>query len=47
MAGIKHIVVLMMEIVLFDYLVGWLQSDKYQIDGLDGSQFNRDLPANQ
>ena len=42
MAEIKHIVVLMMENRSFDHLVGWLQSDMYQIDGLDGSQFNRD-----
>jgi phospholipase C len=42
MAEIKHIVVLMMENRSFDHLVGWLQSDTYQIDGLDGSQSNRD-----
>lgn len=42
MAEIKHIVVLMLENRSFDHLVGWLQSDRYQIDGLDGSQSNRD-----
>jgi phospholipase C len=35
-------VVLMMENRSFDHLVGWLQSDSYRIDGLDGSQSNRD-----
>lgn len=39
---IKHIVVLMLENRSFDHLLGWLQSDQYQIDGLDGSQSNRD-----
>lgn len=42
MAEIKHIVVLMMENRSFDHLLGWLQSDQYQIDGVDGSQSNRD-----
>jgi len=42
MAEIKHIVVLMLENRSFDHLVGWLQSATYQIDGLDGTQFNRD-----
>ena len=42
MPEIKHMVVLMMENRSFDHLVGWLQSDSYQIDGLDGSQSNRD-----
>jgi phospholipase C len=42
MAEIKHIVVLMLENRSFDHLLGWLQSDQYQIDGLDGSQSNRD-----
>ena len=42
MAEIKHLVVLMMENRSFDHLVGWLQSDAYQIDGVDGTQFNLD-----
>jgi phospholipase C len=42
MPEIKHIVVLMLENRSFDHLLGWLQSDQYQIDGLDGSQLNRD-----
>lgn len=42
MAEIKHIVVLMLENRSFDHLVGWLQTATYQIDGLDGTQFNRD-----
>lgn len=42
MAEIKHIVVLMLENRSFDHIVGWLQSEQYQIDGLDGTQFNRD-----
>jgi phospholipase C len=42
MPEIKHIVVLMLENRSFDHLLGWLQSDDYKIDGLDGSQLNRD-----
>lgn len=42
MPDIKHIVVLMLENRSFDHLLGWLQSDQYQIDGLDGTQLNRD-----
>src|SRR5580692_1470728 len=42
MAELKHIVVLMLENRSFDHLLGWLQSDQYKIDGLDGSQLNRD-----
>lgn len=42
MAEIKHLVVLMLENRSFDHLLGWLQSDQYKIDGIDGSQFNRD-----
>ncbi len=41
-ADIKHIVVLMLENRSFDHLLGWLQSGRYPIDGLDGTQFNRD-----
>jgi phospholipase C len=40
--NLKHIVVLMMENRSFDHMVGWLQSEQYPIDGLDGTQFNRD-----
>ncbi len=39
---LKHIVVLMMENRSFDHILGWLQSPEYQIDGLDGTQLNRD-----
>jgi len=42
MAEIEHIVVLMLENRAFDHLLGWLNSDHYQIDGLDGSQSNLD-----
>jgi phospholipase C len=42
MPEIQHIVVLMLENRSFDHLVGWLQTDQYQIDGLDGTQLNRD-----
>ncbi|MGA8028550.1 MAG: alkaline phosphatase family protein [Bryobacteraceae bacterium] len=42
MAEIKHIVVLMLENRSFDHLLGWLQTDQYEIDGLDGSQSNLD-----
>lgn len=42
MPQIKHIVVLMLENRSFDHLLGWLQSDQYNIDGLDGTQSNRD-----
>src|ERR1700749_3146726 len=40
--NLKHIVVLMMENRSFDHMLGWLQSPQYQIDGLDGTQMNRD-----
>jgi phospholipase C len=42
MADIKHLVVLMLENRSFDHMLGWLQSPAYQIDGLDGTQFNLD-----
>ena len=42
MADIKHLVVLMLENRSFDHMLGWLQSPTYQIDGLDGTQFNLD-----
>ena len=40
--AIKHLVVLMLENRSFDHMLGFMQSANYQIDGLDGSQFNRD-----
>jgi phospholipase C len=40
--NLKHIVVLMLENRSFDHMLGWLQSPQYQIDGIDGTQFNRD-----
>jgi phospholipase C len=42
MPEIKHLVVLMLENRSFDHMLGWLQGPNYQIDGLDGSQFNLD-----
>ena len=42
MPEIKHLVVLMLENRSFDHMVGWLQSPQYRVDGLDGTQFNRD-----
>jgi phospholipase C len=42
MAEIKHLVVLMLENRSFDQMLGWLQSPAYQIDGVDGTQFNLD-----
>jgi phospholipase C len=40
--NLKHIVVLMLENRSFDHMLGWRQSPQYQIDGIDGTQFNRD-----
>lgn len=40
--NLKHIVVLMMENRSFDHMLGYLQSSQYQIDGIDGTQMNRD-----
>ncbi len=40
--NLKHIVVLMMENRSFDHMLGGLQSPTYQIDGLNGTQSNRD-----
>ncbi|HUA17413.1 MAG TPA: alkaline phosphatase family protein [Bryobacteraceae bacterium] len=42
MAEIQHLVVLMLENRSFDHMLGWLQSPNYQIDGVDGTQLNRD-----
>jgi len=41
-ASIKHLVVLMLENRSFDHMLGFMQSANYPIDGLDGSQLNRD-----
>ena len=40
--NLKHIVVLMMENRSFDHMLGWLESPGYKIDGVDGTQTNRD-----
>jgi phospholipase C len=42
MAEIQHKVVLMLVNRSFDHMVGWLQASDYNIDGVDGTQFNRD-----
>jgi len=42
MPEIKHIVVLMLENRSFDHMVGFLQAPDYDIDGVDGTEFNRD-----
>lgn len=39
---IKHLVVLMLENRSFDHMLGFLRSDNYPIEGLDGSQTNPD-----
>ena len=39
---IQHLVVLMMENRSFDHLLGFLKSDKYPIEGLDGDESNPD-----
>ena len=41
-AVIKHLVVLMMENRSFDHMLGFMQSPTYAIDGLDGTEVNRD-----
>jgi phospholipase C len=41
-AVIKHLVVLMMENRSFDHMLGFMKSPAYGIDGLDGTQLNRD-----
>jgi phospholipase C len=41
-AQIKHFIVLMMENRSFDHMLGFLKSDQYPIDGLTGSELNRD-----
>jgi phospholipase C len=42
MPDVKHLVVLMLENRAFDHMLGWLQSPEYEIDGVDGTQFNVD-----
>ena len=39
---IKHLVVLMMENRSFDHLLGFMKSADYPIEGLDGTESNRD-----
>jgi len=41
-AQIKHLVVLMMENRSLDHMLGYTKSDKYPLDGLDGTQKNLD-----
>jgi phospholipase C len=41
-AVIKHLVVLMLENRSFDHMLGFMKSPGYAIDGLDGTQLNRD-----
>src|SRR6202035_2449830 len=41
-AVIKHLVVLMLENRSFDHMLGFMKSPAYGIDGLDGTQLNRD-----
>jgi len=45
--ALKHIVVLMMENRSFDHMLGSLKAVNQQIDGVDGTQFNRDTQGNQ
>jgi phospholipase C len=40
--AIKHLVVLMLENRSFDHMFGFLKSDDYPIDGLNGDEFNLD-----
>lgn len=44
---LKHVVVLMMENRSFDHVFGYLASPDYLINGLDGTQFNRDSDGEQ
>lgn len=41
-AVIKHLVVLMLENRSFDHMLGFMKSPGYAIDGLDGTELNRD-----
>lgn len=41
-AQIKHLIVLMMENRSLNHMLGFMQSKDYPIEGLDGTQLNRD-----
>src|ERR1700730_8656754 len=41
-AQIKHLIVLMMENRSFDHMLGYLKAPDYAIDGVDGSEMNKD-----
>ena len=41
-ATIEHLIVLMMENRSFDHMLGFMKSPSYAIDGLDGTELNRD-----
>lgn len=41
-AVIKHLVVLMLENRSFDHMLGFMKSPSYALDGLDGTELNRD-----
>jgi hypothetical protein len=41
-AQLKHLVVVMMENRSFDHMLGFMKSPTYAIDGLDGTEVNRD-----
>lgn len=41
-AAIKHLIVLMMENRSFDHMLGFMKSATYGVDGLDGTESNRD-----
>jgi len=43
---IKHVVVLMMENRSFDHMLGFMQADDYDIDGLSGNETNLDSQGN-
>jgi phospholipase C len=45
-AEIRHLVVLMMENRSFDHMLGFLQTPGYPIDGLSGTENNRDSGGN-
>jgi phospholipase C len=47
MAKIEHLVVLMMENRSFDYMFGFLKSNSWPIDGLNGNETNPTARAPQ
>jgi len=47
LAGVKHIVVLMMENRSFDQMLGFLQSEGLDVDGLSGAKSNFDEAGNE